>query len=203
MAFEANTSGSKIIDFSEVPSDILPLLTGLVARLIFSVQQWTNQDERHPIALFCDEAHLYIPQNTRNSVEARGLHNFERIAKEGRKYGISLVVISQRPADVSKTVLSQCSNFVAMRLTNSDDQNVIRRLFPDNLGDFTELLPILDIGECIIVGDDSLLPSRILVTKPKVRPTGETINIWSEWKKEKKDNALMNAVQSLRQQSKQ
>ena len=202
MSFEKGSSGSKIIDFSEVPSDILPLITGLVARLIFSIQQWTNEKGRHPIALFCDEAHLYIPSNVSNSLEAKGLHNFERIAKEGRKYGVSLVVISQRPADVSKTVLSQCGNFIAMRLTNPDDQNVIKRLFPDSLGAFADLLPILDIGECLIIGDTSLLPSRIKVTEPETKPASATINIWTEWSKTKAKNYLSEAVQSLRQQSK-
>ena len=202
MSFEKGSSGSKIIDFSEVPSDILPLITGLVARLIFSIQQWTNEKGRHPIALFCDEAHLYIPSNVSNSLEAKGLHNFERIAKEGRKYGVSLVVISQRPADVSKTVLSQCGNFIAMRLTNPDDQNVIKRLFPDSLGAFADLLPILDIGECLIIGDASLLPSRIKVTEPETKPASATINIWTEWSKTKAKNYLSEAVQSLRQQSK-
>lgn len=203
MAFEKDKVGSKIIDFSEVPSDILPLVTGLVSRLIFSVQQWTNSEERHPIALFCDEAHLYIPNNVKDNIDVKGLHNFERIAKEGRKYGVSLVVISQRPADVSQTVLSQCGNFVAMRLTNPDDQNVIKRLFPDSLGGFSELLPILDIGECLIVGDACLLPSRIKVTEPKIKPSSATIDIWTEWSKEKDKNALKDAVQALRQQSKQ
>lgn len=203
MAFENTVSGSKIIDFSEVPSDILPLITGLVARLIFSIQQWTDQENRHPIALFCDEAHLYIPQNVKDSVEAKGLHNFERIAKEGRKYGVSLVVISQRPADVNKTVLSQCGNFIAMRLTNQDDQNVIKRLFPDSLGGFAELLPILDIGECLVVGDASLLPSRIKVNQPKIQPNSATVDTWTEWKKEKDSNSLSKAIQGLRQQSKQ
>ena len=202
MAFEGGISGSKIIDFSEVPSDILPLITGLVARLIFSVQQWTDKGDRHPIALFCDEAHLYIPQNAKDSIDTKGLHNFERIAKEGRKYGISLVVISQRPADVSKTVLSQCGNFVAMRLTNPDDQNVIKRLFPDNLGGFAELLPILDIGECLVVGDACLLPSRVKVLAPKIKPTSATIDTWTEWTEKKNKNALTQAVQTLRQQSK-
>jgi hypothetical protein len=142
-----NEKGLKIIDFSEVPSDILPLITGLIGRLTFSVQQWMEDDKRHPIALFCDEAHLYIPANLKGGMEEKGLQSFERIAKEGRKYGISLVVISQRPSDVNKTILSQCGNFIAMRLTNPDDQNVIKRLFPDNLGDFSELLPILDISQ--------------------------------------------------------
>jgi uncharacterized protein len=133
-----NNKGLKIIDFSEVPSDILPLITGLIGRLIFSIQQWMEDVKRHPIALFCDEAHLYIPANLKGGIEEKGLQSFERIAKEGRKYGISLVVISQRPSDVNKTILSQCGNFIAMRLTNPDDQNVIKRLFPDNLGDFSD-----------------------------------------------------------------
>ncbi len=202
MAFENDKPGSKIVDFSEVPSDILPLITGLVARLIFSVQQWTNQESRHPIALFCDEAHLYIPNDVKDSIDAKGLHTFNRMAKEGRKYGVSLVVSSQRPADVSKTVLSQCGNFVAMRLTNPDDQNVIKRLFPDSLGNFSELLPVLDIGECLIVGDACLLPSRIKITEPKIKPISATIDIWTEWSKKKDKNSLIQAVQSLRQQSK-
>ena len=198
-----NQKGNKIIDFSEVPSDILPLITGLVTRLIFSVQQWTNEDKRHPIALFCDEAHLYIPANTSSSsVEEKGLHNFQRVAKEGRKYGVSLVVISQRPADVSKTVLSQCGNFISMRLSNPDDQNVIRRLFPDSLGNFADLLPTLDIGESLIVGDACLLPSRVKIDEPAVKPQSATIDFWDEWKKDKKEKGIKEALEALRKQSK-
>ena len=202
MAFEKDTPGSKIVDFSEVPSDVLPLITGLVARLIFSIQQWTALEDRHPIALFCDEAHLYIPQNAQDSVDSKGLRNFERIAKEGRKYGISLVVISQRPSDVSKTVLSQCGNFIAMRLTNPDDQNVIKRLFPDSLEGFAELLPILDIGECLVVGDASLLPSRVKVDEPRIQPKSATVPTWTEWGQGKDSNSISQAVQALRQQGK-
>jgi uncharacterized protein len=197
-----NDKGLKIIDFSEVPSDILPLITGLIGRLIFSIQQWMEVDKRHPIALFCDEAHLYIPSNLKGVMEEKGLHSFERIAKEGRKYGISLVVISQRPSDVNKTILSQCGNFVAMRLTNPDDQNVIKRLFPDNLGDFSELLPILDIGEALIVGDASLLPSRVIIDKPDIEPSSATIDFWDEWNKEKTEKGIEQAVKALRRQQK-
>ncbi|VVH64488.1 Bipolar DNA helicase [uncultured Gammaproteobacteria bacterium] len=197
-----NEKGLKIIDFSEVPSDILPLITGLIGRLTFSVQQWMEDDKRHPIALFCDEAHLYIPANLKGGMEEKGLQSFERIAKEGRKYGISLVVISQRPSDVNKTILSQCGNFIAMRLTNPDDQNVIKRLFPDNLGDFSELLPILDIGEALIVGDASLLPSRVKIDKPSIQPNSATINFWDEWNKEKPEKGIEQAVEALRKQQK-
>jgi hypothetical protein len=197
-----NDKGLKIIDFSEVPSDILPLITGLIGRLIFSIQQWMEENKRHPIALFCDEAHLYIPANTRGSIEEKGLQSFERIAKEGRKYGISLVVISQRPSDVNKTILSQCGNFVAMRLTNPDDQNVIKRLFPDNLGGFSDMLPILDVGEALIVGDACLLPSRVIIDKPTIQPDSATIDFWDEWTKEKKESGIEQAVISLRKQQK-
>ncbi|MCZ0933338.1 MAG: ATP-binding protein [Oligoflexia bacterium] len=198
-----NQKGNKIIDFSEVPSDILPLITGLVTRLIFSVQQWADSDKRHPIALFCDEAHLYIPLNTEtSSIEDRGLYNFQRVAKEGRKYGVSLVVISQRPADVSKTVLSQCGNFISMRLSNPDDQNVIKRLFPDSLGDFAESLPILEIGEALIVGDACLLPSRVKIDEPKVKPKSATVDFWDEWKKDQKEKGIKEALEDLRKQSK-
>ena len=201
LGFGAN-NGVKIIDFSEVPSDILPLITGLIGRLIFTVQQWTDADERHPIAIFCDEAHLYLPVTASDNMDERGLKNFERIAKEGRKYGVSLVVISQRPADVSKTILSQCGNFIAMRLTNPEDQNVIRRLFPDNLGDFAEMLPILDVGEGLVVGDASLLPSRVILDKPKIQPNSSTVDFWDKWSEDKKSTTWEKAVKALRQQQK-
>ncbi|CAC9603433.1 Bipolar DNA helicase [uncultured Gammaproteobacteria bacterium] len=197
-----NEKGLKIIDFSEVPSDILPLITGLIGRLIFSIQQWMEVEKRHPIALFCDEAHLYIPANPKGSIEEKGLQSFERIAKEGRKYGISLVVISQRPSDVNKTILSQCGNFVAMRLTNPDDQNVIKRLFPDNLGGFSDMLPILDIGEALIVGDAALLPSRVIIDKPTIPPDSATIDFWDEWNKKKTESGIEQAVKALRKQQK-
>lgn len=193
--------GVKIIDFSEVPSDILPLVISLVARMIFSVQQWTERANINPIALFCDEAHLYIPQNTKGGMEEQSLNSFERIAKEGRKYGIGLVVITQRPSEVDRTVLSQSSNFIAMRLTNVDDQNVIKRLLPDSLGNFGELLPVLDVGEALVVGDASLLPSRIIVNMPDPEPNSSTINFWYEWSKENTNNTLDNAIESLRRQT--
>lgn len=195
-----NKGGVKIIDFSEVPSDILPLIIGLVARLVFSVQQWTEKDQRHPVALLCDEAHLYIPERHETGVSEAGLRSFERIAKEGRKYGVGLTVISQRPSEVNRTVLSQCSNFVAMRLTNAEDQAVIRRLLPDTLGGFADLLPILDIGEALVVGDAAMLPSRIRIDEPVNRPNSATVAFWDRWAAESVENGIPAAVEALRKQ---
>lgn len=199
---ENSKAGIKIIDFSEVPSDVLPLIVSLVARVTFSVQQWTPSELRHPIALLCDEAHLYMPQrNMADSADDISLDIFERIAKEGRKYGVSLIVISQRPSEVNKTLLSQCSNFVSMRLTNAEDQGVIKRLLPDSLGGFSDILPTLDTGEALVVGDASLLPSRIRIDEPLNKPNSGTVNFWDEWQNPVKDDRLLVAVDNWRKQS--
>lgn len=196
-------SGVKIIDFSEVPSDVLPLVIGLVARIVFTVQQWTAKENQHPICLMCDEAHLYIPERTnQDGASELGLKSFERIAKEGRKYGVSLTVISQRPAEVNRTVLSQCNNFISLRLANAEDQAVIKRLLPDNLTGLTEVLPILDIGEALIVGDASLLPTRVLISEPTIKPDSATIKFWKEWSNKDSKQDIKNAVIGLRKQSK-
>ncbi len=196
-------AGIKIIDFSEVPSDVLPLVIGLVARIVFSVQQWTPKEKQHPLGLFCDEAHLYIPERTNQDAASElGLKSFERIAKEGRKYGVSLTVISQRPSEVNRTVLSQCNNFISLRLSNGEDQAVIKRLLPDNLAGLTEVLPILDIGEALIVGDASLLPTRVIITEPTIKPESATIKFWKEWSNDKAKQDIETAVTGLRKQSK-
>lgn len=202
---QANDKGGvKIIDFSEVPSDVLPLMVSLVAKLAFSVQQWTEASQRHPVAIFCDEAHLYIPE--RNQTGGAGevsVEIFERIAKEGRKYGVGLVVISQRPSEVNRTVLSQCNNLVAMRLTNGDDQAVVRRLLPDSLGGFGDLLPVLDTGEALVVGDASLLPTRIRVSEPTQRPNSGTVDFWERWANNAPVGGHQAAVDGWRKQSMQ
>lgn len=201
---ENNSTGIKIVNFSEVPSDVLPLIVSLVARLTFSIQQWTASNLRHPIALMCDEAHLYIPQRAdADAADNISIDIFERIAKEGRKYGVSLVVISQRPSEVNKTVLSQCSNFVAMRLTNAEDQAVIKKLLPDSLGGFSDVLPALDSGEALVVGDASLLPSRIRIDEPVNKPNSATVDFWDVWNTEVSENRLKSAVDNWRKQSMQ
>lgn len=194
--------GVKVVDFSEVPSDVLPLIVSLVARLVFTVQQWTYRENRQPIALFCDEAHLYVPDGSEGgSVSDVAVRSFARIAKEGRKYGVGLVVISQRPSEVNRTVLSQCNNVVAMRLTNAEDQSVVRRLLPDSLGGFGDLLPVLDVGEALVVGDASLLPSRIRVAAPTCKPDSGTVEFWQMWSTSQHVEAVASAVSAWRKQS--
>ncbi|MDU1116021.1 MAG: ATP-binding protein [Clostridium butyricum] len=195
--------GIKIVDFSEVPSDVLPIVTGTLARILYNVQFWLNEEERTPFTILCDEAHLYLPlKENVDSVERQALYNFERIAKEGRKYGVSLLVVSQRPSDVSKTILSQCNNFIILRLTNDRDQSVVKNLIPDSLKGVVECLPILDVGESIVLGDSILLPNRIRINEPLIKPKSDTKKFWTEWneKMQEKDK-LITAIENFRAQT--
>lgn len=196
-------SGIKIIDFSEVPADVLPVVTGTLARLLYDVQFWMGAETRTPVTLLCDEAHLYLPvRDDADAVQRQALGSFERIAKEGRKYGFSLLVVSQRPSDVSRTILSQCNNFLALRLTNETDQGVIKRLMPDSLAGLTSILPLLDVGEALLLGDAVLLPTRIKLDMPKIQPDSATRDFWKEWGTMQPDAAaIASAVECLRSQS--
>jgi len=171
---------------------------------VFSVQQWCDENHRLPIALLCDEAHLYVQQmESHDSVAEIGLRSFERVAKEGRKYGVGLVIISQRPSEVNRTVLSQCNNFISLRLSNVEDQNVIKRLLPDNLGNIADNLSLLDVGEAIVVGDATLLPSRIKIDTSSITPASQTIQFWEEWGSDEGKQELANAVSNMIKQVKE
>lgn len=191
----------KVIDFSEVPSEILAVIVGLVGRIIYQVQFWTDQKKRRPLAFICDEAHLYIPKkDDRNPVERRTVEAFEKIAKEGRKYGVAMMIVSQRPSDVSPTVLSQCNNVIALRLTNADDQNTVKKLMPESLESMLDVLPIMDIGEALVVGDAVLLPTRIRINPPREEPLSETVNFWSEWQTAADTPDFSKSTENMRRQ---
>ena len=195
--------GIKVVDFSEVPSDVLPVVTGVFARLLYDVQFWMQPETRTPFVFVCDEAHLYLPvRDDAGAIEKQALYSFERIAKEGRKYGVSLLVVSQRPSDVSRTILSQCNNFFILRLTNDQDQNVVRRLIPDSLAGVLDGLPLLDTGEALLLGDAILLPARIKLKFPTIEPLSQTRNFWQEWGEMAPDSAAVAvAVETLRRQT--
>lgn len=203
LASTPGSPGIKIVDFSEVPSDVLPVVTATFARLLYDVQFWMRPAKRTPFALICDEAHLYLPvREDADAVEKQALATFERIAKEGRKYGVSIVAVSQRPADVSRTILSQCNNIIALRLTNDSDQSVVKRLMPDSMAGLVGSLPLLDTGEAIVLGDAVLLPTRIRLDAPRISPDSATRAFWTDWAANGPDPvAIAEAVESLRRQT--
>jgi len=194
--------GIKVIDLSEVPTAILPMVAGVLVRLVYNIQFWMDPGQRTPVCIVCDEAHTYLPADRSDSpVHRVALDAFEAIAKEGRKYGVCLAVVSQRPSDVSRTILSQCNNFVIMRLTNDQDQDVVSRVVPDALASVTGVLPLLDVGEAIVVGDALLLPLRIKLDAPAIGPASATMPYWSMWSsKSSSDDAIAAGVEALRHQ---
>ena len=202
MGYSEQKKQIKVIDFSEVPADILPVIIGLVARIIYQVQFWTDRQQRKPIVLVCDEAHMYMPQkDEKNPVEQRAIENFEKIAKEGRKYGVALLIVSQRPSDISSTILSQCNNIMSLRLTNSNDQATVKRLMPESLVSLMDTLPILDVGETLVVGDSVLLPSRIRLCPPQEKPLSATIEFWKEWMNKYNTPNFEKSIECMRRQS--
>lgn len=176
----------KVIDLSEVPSDMLAIIIGIVTRIIYDIQFWNtpSKDEvRHPLVLACDEAHIYMSNDTSKmkAVEKKSLEIFEKIAKEGRKYGIGLLIISQRPAELNTTIMSQCNNIVSLKITNDRDKTAVAAMLTDSLVGIVEMLPNLDVGECVVVGDAIMLPSKIILDKPKEKPKSATIDFWDRW----------------------
>ena len=181
-----NDSKIKVIDLSEIPSDMLSIVIGIVTRLVYDVQFWmtpATYETRHPLAFICDEAHLYMPKDTSKmkAVEKKSLEIFEKIAKEGRKYGVSLVIVSQRPAELNTTIISQCNNIISLKITNDRDKSAVATMLTDSLIGLVDVLPNLDVGECIVVGDSIKLPTKIILDKPKEEPKSSTIDFWDRW----------------------
>jgi DNA helicase HerA-like ATPase len=193
-------SNVTIIDLSGIPFEVLSITVSLISRLIFDFcfhysKLRHNKGELNdiPVMIVCEEAHNYIPQ--RETAEYRSSRrSLERVAKEGRKYGLSLMVVSQRPSEVSETIFAQCNNFISLRLTNSNDQNYVKRLFPDNSNGITDILPNLALGECIVVGDAVLLPAVIKIPLPDPEPNSRSICVHQEWEKPWRDVTFADVI---------
>ncbi|EOF8234694.1 ATP-binding protein [Yersinia enterocolitica] len=154
----------RIIDISGLPNEVAGPLTALIGRLLFQYKIHQTQDEKlkDPILLVCEEAHRYVPDHG-EAQYAAAQTAIRRIAREGRKYGIGLMLVSQRPADVDSTVISQCGTWIVLRLTNAADQQHVARFLPDGLSGMVGALPILSQQEAIFVGEAAALPSRIKI----------------------------------------
>ncbi|MET7583524.1 ATP-binding protein [Streptomyces microflavus] len=174
-----------VIDLSGVPFEVLSITVSLVSRLLFDYSYYFKKNSSSssvdtPLLLVYEEAHKYVPKSglakfssSRNSIE--------RIAKEGRKYGITAAIVSQRPAEISETIFSQCSNFLAMRLTNPEDQHYVKRLLPDSLGPLTDSLPVLSSGEALLLGDAAVMPSRVILEQALPAPSSNDVRYMAEW----------------------
>ncbi|WNV20005.1 helicase HerA-like domain-containing protein [Bacillus sp. SI2] len=169
-----------VLDLSGLPAEIRTVCVGILTRLFFDYKYWDMDPENLPLALVLEEAHTYIPEDN-SSTYSLCLDRVEKVAKEGRKYGLSLIVVTQRPSNVSSTVLSQCGTFITLRLTNDLDQNKIKRLLPDSLGEQANVLSTLRDGEALVTGDAMVLPGKVRFDEPAPRPKSNDVQFHKSW----------------------
>jgi uncharacterized protein len=170
-----------VIDLSSVPTDVRPAVSAQVGRLAYEFNYWNPRRREFPITLICEEAHAYIPREKGGQFEGTK-KMMERIAKEGRKYGVSIGVVSQRPTELSETMLSQCSSFICLRTTNPDDQDYIKGLVPEAEGDLTDILASLGRGEALVLGEAAPLPTRVQIYKPDPEPKSNDVDYFTAWR---------------------
>ena len=170
-----------VIDLSSVPFDVRPTVAAQIGRLAFEFNYWNPKYREFPILLICEEAHAYIPRASESQF-AGSRKSMERIAKEGRKYGVGLAVVSQRPHEVSETVLAQCGTFICLRITNPDDQAYVRSLVPESEGDLVSVLAGLGRGEALVLGEAVPLPTRLQFDKPNPTPNSDDVDFYAKWK---------------------
>ena len=174
-------SAVTVVDLSSVPFDVRPTVAAQIGRLAFEFNYWNPKYREFPILLVCEEAHAYIPRASESQF-AGSRKSMERIAKEGRKYGVGLGVVSQRPHEVSETVLSQCGTFICLRITNPDDQGYVRSLVPESEGDLVSILAGLGRGEALVLGEAVPLPTRLRFDRPSPTPNSDDIKFYEQWK---------------------
>ena len=169
-----------VIDLSSVPTDVRPAVSAQVGRLAYEFNYWNPKRREFPITLICEEAHAYIPREKGGQFDGTK-KMMERIAKEGRKYGVSIGVVSQRPTELSETMLAQCSSFICLRTSNPDDQAYIKGLVPEAEGDLTDILSSLGRGEALVLGEAAPLPTRVQIYRPNPEPKSNDVDYFSSW----------------------
>jgi hypothetical protein len=198
-------SNVTVVDLSGVPFEVLSITVSLISRLVFEYGYFykrlrcvKNPNEKInndvPILLVYEEAHKYVPNSELSKYRSSKI-SIERIAKEGRKYGVTLLLASQRPSEISETIFSQCNNFIAMRLTNPVDQGYVKKLLPDSLGSLIDKMTSFRQGEALLVGEAIILPSIVQIDSCINAPSSNDIPYWELWKEEWK-NIDIDAIKS-------
>lgn len=195
LGYSTTKSNVTILDLSGIPFDVLSISVSLISRILFEYGYYYKKvlesesascnNDIHLLLVY-EEAHKYVPNSDMAKYRA-SRDSIERIAKEGRKYGVSLLLASQRPSEISDTIFAQCSNYVAMRLTNPNDQACVKKLLPDTLGDLINKLPSLKAGEGLLIGDAVVLPSVVKIDLCDPAPSSSDIPYWDLWKDRWKD----------------
>lgn len=187
----------RVVDLSGVPNEVAGTASSAIARMLFYVKVWQTAEERgnSPVLLVCEEAHRYVPNRGEAQYEA-AQEAIRRLAKEGRKYGVGLMLVTQRPSELDATVLSQCNSWLVLRITNEADRDHVRSILPDSLAGLTKVLSGLRRREAIFVGQATPLPSRIIIRKLEVDqlPRSHDIDFDKGWQCDPPTNALLNNI---------
>jgi hypothetical protein len=182
-----------IVDVSGVPSEVTSVVVSVLARMVFDYAIWSRTEAQRPLLLVCEEAHRYVPKDENaNGQAVRKI--LERIAKEGRKYGVSLGLITQRPSDLAEGVLSQCGTIVAMRLNNERDQACVRAAMPEGARGFLDAIPALRNRECIVCGEGVAIPIRVRFDdlEPEKRPASSDPSFARLWRETGDEEGIIN-----------
>jgi len=181
-----------IVDVSGVPSEVTSVVVSVLARMVFDYAIWSRTEAQRPILLVCEEAHRYVPKDENSGGQAvRKI--LERIAKEGRKYGVSLGLITQRPSDLAEGVLSQCGTIISMRLNNDRDQACVRAAMPEGARGFLDAIPALRNRECIVCGEGVAIPIRVRFDdlEPEKRPASSDPSFATSWRETGDEDAII------------
>lgn len=198
-----SSSKLAILDLRGVPFEVLDITVGLITRFVYDSMYWGRSElytgKQRPLLLAYEEAHTYLNKNDNSSYSKQAV---EQVFKEGRKFGLGSLVISQRPSEISETILAQVGTFVALRLTNSGDQSIVKSSAPDNLNSLIDLLPALRTGEAIVVGEAIKIPSRVRIKLNNPRPTSDDPKLVEAWKTAHPENRenYKQVVTRIRQQ---
>ena len=183
-----------IVDVSGVPSDVTSVVVSVLARMVFDYAIWSRTEAQRPLLLVCEEAHRYVPKDEQQETGQAVRKILERIAKEGRKYGVSLGLITQRPSDLAEGVLSQCGTIVSMRLNNDRDQACVRAAMPEGARGFLDAIPALRNRECIVCGEGVAIPIRVRFDdlEPEKRPASSDPSFARLWRETGDEEGIIN-----------
>ena len=191
-----------ILDLSGVPSVVLERLIGSILKIVYESLFWSREKSEggidRPLLVVMEEAHRYLYSAT----DSLASQTVQRIAKEGRKYGVGAMVVSQRPSEVDETILSQCGTFFALRLSNPTDRERVRGTLPDGLAGLLEVLPVLRTGEAIVMGEAAKLPMRCRITLPPEdrQPQSTDPEVSSQWSLPRRPEGYDRVIASWRAQ---
>ncbi len=196
-----------ILDLSGVPFELIDISVGLITRFLYDSMYWGRNEKytgrNRPLLMVYEEAHSYLPKSESSShIYGYARKAVEKIFKEGRKFGIGSIVVTQRPSEISETILAQVGTFIALRLTNSNDKNTVQSAAPNNMNSLMELLPSLRIGEAIIIGEAINIPTRVTIDLVEPRPSSNDPDLISSWSKtfDTDDNNYVSVVKAIREQ---